>query len=95
MQHPSRPDSYKPGPKNGVQVKLAAIFRLSAALFTVSTLTVESIEGRQDLEILGPSRRFLGSDDVTEIGDHDVDRVDPHWVSLPSELCVSACNATW
>jgi hypothetical protein len=22
MQHPSRPDSYKPGPENGVQVNL-------------------------------------------------------------------------
>jgi hypothetical protein len=62
----------------GLQIcrDLLGLFRLSAALFTVSTLTVESIEDRQDLEILGPSRRFLGSDDVTEVGDHDVDRVD-------------------
>lgn len=60
----------------------------------VSALTVESIEDRQDLEVLEPSRRFLGSDDVAEVGDHDVDGVDLHSVSPQGEVFVSACNAT-
>jgi hypothetical protein len=48
----------------------------------VSTLTFESIEDWQDLEVLWPARSFLGADDVAEVGDHYLDVVDSHSVSF-------------
>jgi len=42
----------------------------------------------QDLEVLGPSGRLLGPNDIGEIGDHDLNRADPHPVSPSYELVV-------
>ena len=59
------------------------------------TLGVESVQDRQNLEVFGSSGSFFRSDDVAEIGNHDVDGVDPHSVSPRYKLLVSASDAAW
>jgi hypothetical protein len=48
---------------------------------------------RQDAKILGPASRFLRSDDVAQIGNHDLDVVNEHAVCVSEQLCVAIVDA--
>jgi len=81
-------------PERRLAIQACAIVRPSALRAILPKLAVKSIKNGKDLDVLGPSSRFLRPNDIAEIGDQDEDVIDSHCMSFSGELFVSACDPT-